>query len=123
MIFIGKGDAPMSVAQAINRGLAHYDAEKALYLRETGIVTGDPAYIAWAEQWLADNVINGQNNQFNHALAAYRAALARLARAPVVADPEEGTTVDDVASDEAERAEAQAVIDAASPEVAAFDAG
>lgn len=121
MIFIAKGDAPMSVAQAVNRGLAHYDAEKALYMRETGIVTGDPAYIAWAEQWLADNVINGQNNQFNHALAAYRRAVARMAQEPIVADEEQGLTEDDVAADAAERAAAQAVIDAADPEVAGFD--
>lgn len=120
MIFIHRGDAPMSVAQAVNRGLAHYDAEKALYVRETGLVTGDPAYIAWAEQWLADNVINGQNNQFNHALAAYRAAVARLAQEPLVADEELGLTEDDVAADTAERAAAQAVIDAADPEIAGF---
>jgi hypothetical protein len=82
-VFILKGDAPMDIRQAVKRGLRHFEAEKLSYERETGIVTDDPAYRAWAEGWIADNQTNAANNQFNHRLAAYRAALARLAQYPL----------------------------------------
>lgn len=79
-VFIQKGDAPMSRRQAIKRGLRHFNVEKAYWEREQGIVEGDLEYQAWATQWVSDNVVNAANNLFNHQLAAYRAALARLAR-------------------------------------------
>lgn len=79
-VFIERGDAPMSYRQAVKRGLRHFEAEKAYWQREQGIVESDPAYLAWAAQWVADNAVNEANNLFNHHLAAYRAAQARLAR-------------------------------------------
>jgi len=80
MIFVKKGDAPLDHAQAINRGMAMLESEKAQYIRETGVLMGDPEYVAWANQWLNDNVVNGANNTFNHQLATYRKSVARLAR-------------------------------------------
>ena len=79
-VFIQKGDSPMSRRQAIKRGLRHFNAEKAYWEREQGIVEGDPDYQAWATQWVADNVVNAENNLFNNQLAAYRKASARLAQ-------------------------------------------
>ena len=79
-VFIQKGDTPMSYRQAVKRGLRHFEAEKAYWQREQGIVESDPAYLAWAAQWVADNAVNEANNLFNHQLAAYRNALERLAR-------------------------------------------
>ena len=79
-VFIHKGDPPMSRRQAIKRGLRHFNAEKAYWEREQGIVEGDPDYQAWATQWVADNVVNAENNLFNNQLAAYRKATARLAQ-------------------------------------------
>ena len=100
-VFIKKGDAPLSVRQATKRGMAYVAAE----LAQAGARTGDeellrvipqenlPArlldvvkalghvsYEAFALGWEADNIVNGANNLFNHQLAAYRAAQARLAR-------------------------------------------
>ena len=100
-VFINKGDAPLSVRQATKRGLAYVAAE----LAQAGARTGDeellrvipqenlPArlldvvkalghvsYEAFALGWEADNLVNGANNLFNHQLAAYQAAQARLAR-------------------------------------------
>ncbi|MDV4144370.1 hypothetical protein [Shimia sp. FJ5] len=100
-VFIKKGDAPLSVRQATKRGMAYVAAE----LAQAGARTGDeeilrvipqenlPArlldvvkalghvsYEAFALGWEADNLVNGANNLFNHQLAAYRAAQARLAR-------------------------------------------
>lgn len=100
-VFIKKGDAPLSVRQATKRGMAYVAAE----LAQAGARTGDeellrvipqenlPArlldvvkalahvsYEAFALGWEADNRVNDANNLFNHQLAAYRAAQARLAR-------------------------------------------
>ena len=100
-VFIQKGDAPLSVRQATKRGMAYVAAE----LAQAGARTGDEellrviphadlpprlaavvqalghvSYEAFALGWEADNLINGANNLFNHQLADYRAAQARLAR-------------------------------------------
>ncbi len=100
-VFIKKGDASLSVRQATKRGMAYVAAE----LAQAGARTGDeellrvipqenlPArlldvvkalghvsYEAFALGWEADNIVNGANNLFNHQLADYRAAQARLAR-------------------------------------------
>ena len=77
-VFIQKGDAPMSYRQATKRGKRMLEAQKQQWQREQGIVENDPEYQPWAEGWIADNVVNGQNNLFNHQLHAYRKALARL---------------------------------------------
>lgn len=80
VVFIKRGDAPLTARQAINRGLQKYDAELALYKREAGLLTGDQSYVEWANQWLNDNVVNTANNAFNWQLAEYRKATARLAQ-------------------------------------------
>jgi len=170
-VFIHKGDPPMSRRQAIKRGLRHFNAEKAYWEREQGIVESDPDYQAWATQWVADNVVNAENNLFNNQLAAYRKSTARLDQYKVadgrpeiteeqptgeydeegneimetvvvqtaidpveptveqpVYDPDTGEqtgteTVTNplIVADEAERAEAQAVIDQIPQEVKDFD--
>jgi hypothetical protein len=169
-VFIQKGDAPMSYRQAVKRGLRHFEAEKAYWQREQGMVEGDTAYLAWANQWVADNVVNEANNLFNHQLAAYRKATARLAQyrvaegrpelteeqptgqydeqgnevmetvvvqtaiEPLPAEVEQPTYDADgnptgvetvpnplIVADDAERAAAQAVIDATPADVAAWD--
>ena len=79
-VFIQKGDAELSRRQAIKRGLRHFNAEKAYWEREQGIVEGDSEYQAWASQWIADNLVNAKNNLFNNQLAEYRKASARLAQ-------------------------------------------
>jgi len=81
-LFIQKGDDPLSVRQATTRGLRYFEAQKQQWEREQGIVTNDPGYVAWAEQWVQDNAINAENNRFNHQLAAYRCGLSRRGRPP-----------------------------------------
>jgi hypothetical protein len=100
-VFIQKGDAPLSVRQATKRGMAHVAAE----LAKAGARTGDGellrviphadlpprlaaivqalghvSYADYALGWEADNLVNGEHNLFNHQMAAYREAKARLAR-------------------------------------------
>lgn len=82
-VFIQKGDAPMTHAQAVTRGLRHFEAEKAFWEREQGIVTSDPEYLEFAAKWVQDNITNAENNRFNALLARYRAALSRLAQYPL----------------------------------------
>ena len=77
-VFIEKGDDYLTSRQATARGLAHYNQEKPLYLREAGNLVGDQGYAEWANQWLNDNVINGANNLFNYQLFKYREAIKRL---------------------------------------------
>ena len=84
-VFIQKGDAPLSYRQAVKRGLRHFEAEKAYWQREQGLVESDPEYMAWASQWVQDNLVNEANNLFNHQLDDYRKAVARLAQY-IVAD-------------------------------------
>ena len=100
-VFIEKGDAPLSVRQATKRGMAHVVAELSLAGARTGddellrvilhenlparlldVVQklGHVSYEAFALGWETDNLMNGANNLFNHQLAAYREAQARLAR-------------------------------------------
>lgn len=92
-VFIQKGDAPLSYRQAIKRGLRHFEAQKAYWEREQGIVEGDPEYQAWALQWVADNEINAANNLFNRQLADYRKAVARLDQY-LIAEGREAVTED-----------------------------
>lgn len=79
-VFIQKGDTPLSTRQAVKRGLRHFESEKAQWEREQGIVEQSPEYFSWANQWVQDNVVNAENNAFNHSLAAYDEALKRLAQ-------------------------------------------
>jgi hypothetical protein len=117
--------------------------------RLAGIVhaLGHISYAAYATGWEADNLINGANNLFNHQLRDYRAAKARLAQyrlaegRPEVTDAQQaidaqGAPVYDeetgeqtgkamvanpaVAQDDAERADAQTIIDGTPAEVRAF---
>lgn len=79
-IFIHKGDAPLSFRQGTKRGLRLFDAEKAQYEREAGLLLGSQEYTEWANSWLDDNRTNAANNIFNHTLERYRKAVARLTR-------------------------------------------
>lgn len=100
-VFIEKGDAPLSVRQATKRGMDYVAAEFSLAGARKGddellrviphenlparllnVVQklGHVSYEAFALGWETDNLINGANNLFNHQLATYREAQARLER-------------------------------------------
>jgi len=189
-VFIQKGDRPMTVRQAIKRGETIRRSECPRHIEDYLVALphkempqealdwlatiGVDSYQAYAASWRDDNAINAENNRFNHALAAYRKALARLDRyrlaegrpeiteeqetgetdpetgEPItqtvvvqsyippfepanieqpIYDPETGqqagtetVTHPQIARDEAERAEAQAVVDATPQAVRKWDA-
>ena len=79
-VFIQKGDKPLTAVQATQRGVRLFESQLAQWQREMGILLQDPAYVAWAQQWVADNVINEENNQFNVQLYTYNGAVERLAQ-------------------------------------------
>ena len=122
-VFIHKGDSPMSRRQAIKRGLRHFNAEKAYWEREQGIVESDPDYQAWATQWVADNVVNAENNLFNNQLAAYRKAVARLEQykvaegRPEIAEQQPTGEYDEEGNEITETVVVQTAIDPVEPTV------
>ena len=79
-VFIQKGDAHLSVAQAYSRGMAIYNNEAAPHVRDGWQVLDQDYYNAWAENWIKDNQTNETNNVFNLSLDRYRKATQRLAR-------------------------------------------
>lgn len=103
MIFIEVGQSPLSFRQATKRGKNHMlrelgaagarpgDMDIFTAVPQSGLpqrlldvlaaLPGAPAtYADYAAGWEADNVVNGAHNLFNHRLAAYRQAVARLAQ-------------------------------------------
>jgi hypothetical protein len=100
-IFIQRGDDPLSVRQASERGLAYVSRELSaagarmgdetllmmiphedLPERLQAVVTalGHETYTGYAAAWEADNAVNGANNIYNHQLVAYLTAVERLAQ-------------------------------------------
>jgi hypothetical protein len=77
-VFIQKGDKPLTVIQATNRGLRRFESQKSQHERETGLLKSSQVYVEWANQWLNDNIVNAENNRFNHQLHSYQKAVARL---------------------------------------------
>tara|TARA_R110000850_G_scaffold267067_2_gene397927 strand:- start:34126 stop:34614 length:489 start_codon:yes stop_codon:yes gene_type:complete len=77
-VFIQKGDEPLTVIQATNRGRRMFEAQKPQHEREAGLLTSSQTYVEWANQWLNDNTVNAENNRFNYELHLHRAAVARL---------------------------------------------
>ncbi len=78
VVFIKKGDAPLSIRQAEKRGMAYVNQAYKPYEREALSAVGNADFKAWVEQFEADNVINAANNLFNHQIAGYRKSVARL---------------------------------------------
>ena len=100
-VFIQKSDAPLSVRQATKRDMSYVASDRVLAgarrgddelllaiphdnlparLLDVVQALGHVSYEAFALGWEADNLVNGENNLFNHQLVAYRAAQARLVR-------------------------------------------
>lgn len=118
MIFINEGDAPLSVRQATKRGIQYVDRELGaagarkgdqtifgatahadLPTRLLDVLTALPnapaTYSDYAAAWESDNVQNGINNLFNHQLAAYRNAVARLSKYRLADGREESIDTDE----------------------------
>lgn len=168
-VFIQKGAVPLTVRQAWKRGEHILELQMPRWQRELEAAENTQAYQNIISEWAVDNPINAANNLFNHQLAGYRVAVARLAKyelsigrdeiteeidtgeidedgnptmetvvvsqaIPPLDATVEQTVVDEegnetvvtvpnplIVADEAERAAAQAVVDATDQDVKDFD--
>lgn len=79
-IFVNKGDAPLTDAQLEKRSQRYIARDWPPQARERSIRKGDGEFDAFMAAFSADHDVNEANNLFNHQLAAYRKAMARLAQ-------------------------------------------
>ena len=99
MIFVNKGDAPLTDAQLNKRTQKYIDLEFPEWKRERSIRNGDNEFNTYMAQVQADTDVNRANNTFNSQLAAYKQAVARLAQY-VVADGQAEVTKEVVVGQE-----------------------
>jgi hypothetical protein len=78
MIFVNKGDAPLTANQLEKRAQKYITRAFPVQRREESIRKDDGAFNDFMTQFSADHAVNVENNTFNHQLKAYREALARL---------------------------------------------
>ena len=78
MIFVNKGDAPLSPGQLERRAQRVIANAFAPQEREKSIRLGDDRFNSFMTGFSADHVVNVENNTFNAQLDAFRKAEARL---------------------------------------------
>lgn len=79
-VFVNKGDAPLTPVQLEKRAQTYIRRSWPPQAREKSIRTADGAFDAFMATFSANHDVNEANNLFNHQLAAYRKATARLAQ-------------------------------------------
>lgn len=80
MIFVEKGNAPITDAQLHNRTQAYIDRDWPAWKRERSVRVGDGVFNAYMDQVQLDTDINRDNNDFNGMIVQYNNAKARLAQ-------------------------------------------
>ena len=78
MIFVNKGDAPLSPGQLERKAQRVINNAFAPQEREKSIRLGDGKFDSYMEGFRADHAVNIANNEFNYQLRAFRKAQARL---------------------------------------------
>lgn len=78
MIFVNKGDAPLTATQLEKRAQKYITRAFPLQAREESIRKDDGAFSGFMTDFSADHAVNVENNTFNHQLVAYSNAVARL---------------------------------------------
>jgi len=78
MIFVQKGDAPITEAQLHNRTQAYIERDWPAWKRERAIRTSDPALSDFMDTVVADTDTNRANNVFNQQIVDFVAAERRL---------------------------------------------
>ena len=82
-VFIRKGDSPLTEKQIEKRTQAYIDRDWSQWKRERSIRKQDGLFNAYMDQVEIDTDVNRENNEFNHQLAAYTRAVARLEQYPL----------------------------------------
>ena len=78
MIFVKKGDKPLSNAQLEAKAQRAIASSFSSQAREESIRKDDGAFSGFMTDFSADHAVNVENNTFNHQLVAYKNAVARL---------------------------------------------
>ena len=78
MIFVNKGDAPLTATQLEKRAQKYITRAFPLQRREESIRKEDGVFSGFMADFSADHAVNVENNTFNHQLVAYKNAVARL---------------------------------------------
>jgi hypothetical protein len=78
MIFVNKGDKPLSATQLEKRAQKYITRAFSPQAREESIRKGDDLFNNFMAQFSQDHAVNVENNTFNHQLVAYKNAVARL---------------------------------------------
>ena len=78
MIFVNKGDKPLSATQLEKRAQKYITRAFPLQRREESIRKDDGVFSGFMADFSADHAVNVENNTFNHELVAYKNAVARL---------------------------------------------
>lgn len=78
MIFVNKGDKPLTANQLEKRAQKYITRAFPLQAREESIRKDDGAFSGFMTAFSADHAVNVESNTFNHQLVAYNDAVARL---------------------------------------------
>ena len=78
MIFVNKGDKPLTANQLEKRAQKYITRAFPLQAREESIRKDDGAFSGFMTAFSADHAVNAESNTFNHQLVAYNDAVARL---------------------------------------------
>ena len=78
MIFVNKGDKPLTANQLEKRAQKYITRAFPLQRREESIRKDDGVFSGFMTAFSADHAINVENNTFNNQLIAYNNAVARL---------------------------------------------
>jgi hypothetical protein len=78
MIFVNKGDAPLTANQLEKRAQKYITRTFSLQAREESIRKDDGLFNSFMADFSQDHSVNVENNTFNHQLVAYKNAVARL---------------------------------------------
>ena len=78
MIFVNKGDKPLSATQLEKRAQKYITRAFSPQAREESIRKEDGLFNSFMADFSQDHSVNVENNTFNHQLVAYKNAVARL---------------------------------------------
>ena len=78
MIFVNKGDKPLSATQLEKRAQKYITRAFSPQAREESIRKEDGLFNEFMAQFSQDHSVNVENNTYNHQLVAYNNAVARL---------------------------------------------
>ena len=78
MIFVNKGDKPLSATQLEKRAQKYITRAFSLQAREESIRKEDGLFNTFMAEFSQDHSVNVENNTFNHQWVAYKNAVARL---------------------------------------------